>query len=194
MCISHVGSNTQQPTPKMASNAADETDPHAVNNPSWNMSPNTFPPYLMQLRRWLPYKNSRYNDLVERGVALDRGKVCCNGPELVPSTLQHFAIRQSSKGPLPHLLTFAHSHSLRPPAAPSSATAPSAAPATATPSSASTSPPAPATSVRLSLPSDRHIDFPDAILLIDNSMYNDILSTFSDEDYKDQLEKDHAAA
>ena len=38
---------------------------------------------------------------------------------------------------------------------------------------------------------DRHIDFPDAIYLVNNNMYNDIISTFSDEDYKDQLEKDH---
>ena len=38
---------------------------------------------------------------------------------------------------------------------------------------------------------DRHIDFPDAVHLIDNDLYNDIISTFPDEDYKDALEKDH---
>lgn len=64
----------------MASGATDDTGSNTISKPSWNMSPNTFPSYLMQLRRWLPHKDPRYNDLVERGVALDRGKVCCSHP------------------------------------------------------------------------------------------------------------------
>ena len=63
----------------MPSNDADEADANAISKPSWNMSPNIFPSYLMRLRRWLPHKDPRYNDLVECGVALDRGKVCCDG-------------------------------------------------------------------------------------------------------------------
>ena len=50
----------------------------AVRKPQWNMSPNTFPPYLVQLRRWLPSVDARYSDLVERRVVVDRGKVCCH--------------------------------------------------------------------------------------------------------------------
>ena len=168
----------------------------AVRKPQWNMSPNTFPPYLVQLRRWLPSVDARYSDLVERRVVVDRGKVCCHDA----THLQFIRNGTVTKGTFanPYLVTTYAPAPNRGPISPatSASTAPATAPATTpssapAPSAAATAPSATTSSSSATSSSDRHVENPDSINVLDSRMYDHICSTFDDEDYKLNLEKNH---